>query len=435
MSGGLSHTSSSGFDSMIGLADCNNFYASCERVFDPSLIGRPVVVLSNNDGCFIARSNEAKAIGIPMGAPAFEYKELLEKHRVAVFSANFSLYGDMSRRVMATLNQFTPDMEVYSIDEAFLSLRGFERLDLEEYARKIAKTVVKNTGVPVSIGIAPSKTLAKIANKLAKRNPGSENVFVLSATDQIENALKKYPVEEIWGIGRSYGDLLSRHGIRTAFDLTRADRNWIKKNMSVVGLKLVEELRGFPRFKLETLPDPKKTICTSRSFGAPIKEYTPLEEAVSTFASRCAEKLRRQKTCAGMVLVFLHTNAFRTDLPQYARHIAVQLPVATNSSFEIVKYAAKGLKAIYQKGFDYKKAGVLVTEIVPDNSVQTGLFDSVPRERHDRIMNVMDSLNNKYGRDHVKIGSQGFGRKWKLRQEKLSPCYSTRLNDVVLIKV
>ena len=420
---------------MFALVDCNNFYASCERLFKPSLNGVPVVVLSNNDGCVIARSNEAKAIGIKMGAPAFEMEELMCKNKVAVFSSNYVLYGDLSRRVMSTLSQFAPDIEIYSIDEAFLHLNGFEMYDLNEYGKEIVYKTTKNTGIPISIGIAPTKTLAKIANKIAKKNPNMKGVFVLNDKTSIMEALEKFPVGDIWGIGFQHTKFLNKHNIFTALDFVNANKNWIKKNLSIMGLRTMEELQGNPRIEMETTPPDKKAICTSRSFGTMLSDYDSISEAVANFAATCSSKLRKQKSCAAMIMVFIHTNQFRKDLKQYAKNIVVSLPVASNSSMELIKYAEIGLKAIYRKGFLYKKAGVIVSDIIPENNLQTSLFDEVNREKQKKIMQAMDKLNSSMGKNTVRIAQQGYSRKWKLRQEKLSPSYTTNINDILIVKV
>lgn len=419
---------------MFALVDCNNFYASCERVFQPWLNGVPVVVLSNNDGCVIARSNEAKALGIKMGAPAFEIEELVRKNKVNVFSSNYVLYGDMSRRVMSILSQFTPEIEVYSIDEAFLNLNGFDIFDIEAYGRKIAYTTTKNTGIPVSVGIAPTKTLAKVANKIAKKNQDQKGVFVLNNKTAISKALAEFPVGDVWGIGRQYSKFLNKYSIFSALDFVNANKEWIRKNMSVVGLRTMEELQGYPRIDLETTPPDKKAICTSRSFGSMLSEYEPIAEAVANFAASCAAKLRKQKSCAAMLIVFIHTNQFRKDLKQYAQNILVSLPVASNSSMELIKYAEIGLKAIFKKGYLYKKAGVIVSDIIPEANIQTSLFDNVNRDNQKKVMQVIDKLNSKMGKDKVRIAQQGFSRKWKLRQEKLSPCYTTKMSDILIVK-
>jgi len=420
---------------MIGLVDCNNFYASCERVFNPSLIGKPVVVLSNNDGCVISRSNEAKAIGIKMGVPAFEIKKEIEKHQIKVFSSNYTLYGDMSQRVMTSLNQFASEIEIYSIDEAFLDFRGFKYFNLNEHGKQIVKTITKNTGIPISIGIAPTKTLAKIANKIAKKNPANRGVFVLNNEQKILQVIKQFPVDDIWGVGKHYAEFLKKHNINTAFDFTQMPKAWVQKHLTVVGVRMWNELQGNPQIKLELVTPPKKTICTSRSFGNMLTAYAPIEEAVANHVARCAEKLRNQNSCAQVLMVFLHTNQHRKDLPQYAKNIVINLPVASNSTIELIHYAKKGLQLIFKEGYRYKKAGIIVSEIIPENTVQQNLFDHTDRNKQAVIMQALDKINSKFGRDKVRIAAQGFDRKWKLRQEQLSPCYTTRLSDILTIGV
>lgn len=419
---------------MFALVDCNNFYASCERAFNPSLNGKPVVVLSNNDGCVIARSNEAKALGIKMGAPAFKIAGFLQANQVAVFSSNYVLYGDMSQRVMNTLGEFTPEIEIYSIDEAFLNLAGLP-VDLEEYARAIRRTVLKNTGIPVSVGIGPTKVLAKAANYYAKKIPENKGAFVLDSRAKIEESLKKLAVDEVWGIGRQYATLLASFNVKTAWDFLQMPDSWVQKRMTIVGLRIKKELEGISCLEMELMSPAKKAICTSRSFGESQTELEPIKEAVATFAARCAYKLRKQRTCAGVLMVFIHTNGFKKNEPQYAQNFACRLPVATNSSLELIKYALYLLQAIYREGYRYKKAGVLVTEIVPEDQSQGSLFDQVDREKHTAVMKTMDRINAKYGWNTLKIAAQGSGVKWKLRQERLSQCYTTRWNEILTVRV
>jgi DNA polymerase V len=419
---------------MFALVDCNNFYASCERVFNPALNNKPVVVLSNNDGCVIARSSEAKALGIKMGVPAFQIAEFLQKNGVAVHSSNYALYGDLSHRVMCTLGQFTPELEIYSIDEAFLNLGG-SSVDWAEYAQRIRKTVLKNIGIPVSVGIGPTKTLAKTANHYAKKIPENQGIFVLDSPAKINDALKLFDVDEIWGIGRQYSKLLKSLNIKTAWDFTQLADSWVKKRMTVVGLRVKKELEGISCLELELIPSAKKVICTSRSFGEAQTELELLREAVATYAARCAAKLRKQRSCAGMLMVFIHTNGFKADEPQYERNFVCKLPVATNSTIELIRYALFALEAIYKKGYRYKKAGVLVLDITPENQIQGSLFDGVDRDKHTAIMKALDDINSKFGRDALKIATQGSGEKWKLRQEKLSPCYTTNWKDIIKIRV
>ncbi len=417
---------------MIALIDCNNFYASCERVFDPRLNGKPVVILSNNDGCVIARSNEAKALGIAMGAPAFLMKELLEKQDVHVFSSNYALYGDMSNRVMQTIHELVPALEIYSIDEAFVDLRAMPYADLSELARTIRERVRQCTGIPVCVGIAPTKTLAKIANRYAKKNT-DQGVFVVPAGAMPTEILENTAVEDVWGIGRQYQKLLTGHGILTALDLARTNPHWIKKHLSIVGERLVRELNSQPCYELEDQPQAKKGICTSRSFGTPVTDYPILEEAVATFTARCAEKLRRQQSAAHLMHVFVFTNPHRPDQPQYYGNRVLQLPVASNSTMEMVAMAMRGLKIVFREGYTYKKAGIMVSGIVPEDEVQMDLFamDEKRRTLERKAMTALDQLNRRMGRDTVKVGKQGYNRSWHLRQERRSRRYTTRWEELL----
>lgn len=417
---------------MYGLIDCNNFYASCERVFNPLLNNKPVVVLSNNDGCVIARSAEAKALGIPMGEPAYKIKDLIETQKVHVFSSNYTLYGDMSQRVMSTIASFVPEMEIYSIDEAFINLSGFDLFNLQELGSKIVTTTSKNTGIPVSLGIAPTKTLAKAANRFAKKYRNYKNVCIIDTEEKREKALKILDIEDVWGIGRQYAKKLKYHSINTAWDFTQKSKSWVRREMGVVGERTWLELQGTPCIELEKQTT-KKSICTSRSFGERLTELPDIAEAVANFAATCGRKLRNQKTLANSLMVFIHTNLNATDSPKYYNQAVVHLPVPTSDSGELIFYAQGALKSIYKAGYRYKKAGVVITEIVPEFPQQGNLFDSRERTKHKKAMMVMDNLNNMYGNHKVKIASQGFGRKWKLKNEKLSPCYTTRLDQILNI--
>lgn len=420
---------------MFALVDCNNFYASCERAFNPSLNGRPVVVLSNNDGCVIARSNEAKLVGVKMGEPAFKIEPLLKKFNVVAFSSNYTLYGDMSQRVMNTLAEFSPEIEIYSIDEAFLDLTGFDNFNLEDYARKIKAVTTKNTGIPVSVGIASTKTLAKVANHFGKKRPEHKGIYVIDSDEKRVESLKQFEIGDVWGIGRQYSKLLLKYGIKTAYDYTQASEKWVKQNLSIVGVRTQKELLGIPCVQMDLSNPVKKEIRNARSFGTMQTELPVIAEAVSNFASRCAYKLRKQKTCANILIVFIHTNQHRHDLKQYASSRVMHLPTATNSTIEIVHYANIALKSIFKEGFMYKKAGVLVSGIVPELGLQTSLFDDVDREKHKNIMSSIDSLNHLYGKDKVRLAAQGNKKQWKLRQEKLSPSYTTNWNDIITVKV
>jgi len=419
---------------MFGLIDCNNFYASCERVFNPSLNGRPVVVLSNNDGCVIARSSEAKALGIPMGEPAYKLKALIEANQVVVFSSNYVLYGDMSHRVMTTVAQFAPDMEIYSIDEAFLLFDGFENINLKEYGEKIVRTTTRNTGIPVSLGVAPTKTLAKLANKFAKKYKDYKGVCVIDTDEKREKALKLTAVGDVWGIGRQYAKKLEYYSIHTAWDFTQRSKSWVRHTMGVVGERTWLELKGTPCVEMDRTTT-KKSICTSRSFGERLTELAPISEAVSNFAASCAEKLRKQHSLASVIMVFIQTNPNATNLPQHCKQVVLQLPVPANDTSELINFALRGLKSVFAEGYQFKKAGVIVSEIVPERPLQGDLFDVRDRDKFNRIMTVMDSLNASYGKQKVKIAAQGFDRKWKLKNERLSPCYTTKLADVLVVKV
>ncbi len=420
---------------MFALVDCNNFYASCERVFRPDLNGVPVVVLSNNDGCVIARSNEAKNIGIPMGAPAFEYKELFHKHQVNVFSANFALYGDMSNRVMNILSEFSPDIEIYSIDEAFLKLQGFDtHFNLLEYGEKIYNKVKKWSGIPISVGIAPTKSLSKLANRIAKKYPShTKGVYIIDNEEKKIKALKWLKVEDVWGIGRQHAKRLNAINVFTAYDFTQLSDEWVKKHMSIIGLRLKRDLQGIPTLDLETA-QAKKSIATTRTFETGYTSIEQISERISTFAFTCAEKLRAQHTCCRSLMVFIHTNGHRKDLPQYNRNIVLKLPFATNSGIELSKFATQALKHVFKEGYTYKKAGVIVQDIIPEDSTQTSLFENRD-ERHIPLMQAVDKINLLLGQQKVRLASQDPKRIWKMKQEKLSPRYTTDLNDIITIHV
>jgi len=419
---------------MYALIDCNNFFASCERLFQPKLRNKPIVVLSNNDGCVIARSNEAKKLGIPMGAAAFEYKEKFEKDNIHVFSSNYALYGDMSSRVMDLLSEFSPDIEVYSIDEAFLKFDGFEKyFDFNKYGEQIRYRVTKGTGIPISVGIATTKALSKVANKVAKKFPErTAGVYVIDTEAKRIKALKWLPVEDVWGIGFRHAKRLQLMGIKTAYDFTLLNEQWIRKNMSIVGLRLLKELQGTPCLELET-PSDKKSIACTRSFDKNYSDYELVKERVSTFAVTCAEKLRKQKSCCNAIMVFIHTNGHRKDLPQYSRSYALKLPFPSNSNIELAKFASFALKKIFRKGFAYKKAGVVAMDFTPEEIKQTTLFES-SNPQHKPLMEMVDNINNSIGRAKVKLASQDIDRTWKMRQEKLSPRYSTKISEAIKVK-
>ena len=418
---------------MFGLIDCNNFYVSCERVFQPNFNKKPVVVLSNNDGCVISRSNEAKKLKIPMGAPAFKYKKEFEKHNIKVFSSNYPLYGDMSRRVMSILEYYTPNIEIYSIDEAFLKFNNSKYFDIVEESYKMRKQINQWTGIPVSIGLAPTKSLAKIANKIAKKfNTKTLGVYALDNQEKTIKALKWTPVEDVWGIGRRQSKLLRSIGIKNAFEFTSLSDQWVKKNMSVVGLRLKKDLSGSPFIKLEEIRSKKKSIATTRSFESKLTLLTEIEERISTFATSCAEKLRKQNGYCTSLLVFLRSDPFKKD-GQYSNSLVVNLPYSTNSSLIISKQAVFALRKIFKPGIAYKKAGVLVLDIKPKENRQLNLFES-NIAGHDKLMKAIDNINYKYGGHQIKLGNQDLNRVWKMKQEKLSPKFTTLLNEIIKVK-
>lgn len=420
---------------MFALVDCNNFYASCERAFNPYWNGRPVVVLSNNDGCVIARSNEAKKIGIKMGVPAHQIRTEIEQYNIGVFSSNYTLYGDMSNRVMSMLSSYSPNVEIYSIDECFLDFSGFGLYDLKTYGEGIVQSVTKGTGIPVSMGIALTKTLAKVANKFAKKHKGYKGVCIIDTEEKRIEALKRTEISDVWGIGHRHAKRLEQYGVYSAYDFAQMPKAWVRQQMTVVGERTWKELNGEPCIDMEQIAPAKKQICTSRAFGQTIADIEGLKEAVSSFASICAGKLRKQKSCAQSLMVFIHTNNFREDLPQYFKNCVIKLPVPTNSTPEIVHYAIAALLNIYRKGYYFKKAGVILMDIVPDNAIQQNIFDVVDREKHKKLMEVVDRLNNGFSRNNLFLAVQDGRRKWKLKQELLSPCYTTKLNDIIKIKL
>ena len=415
---------------MIGLADCNNFYASCERVFNPQIKGKPIVVLSNNDGCVIARSNEAKALNIKMGEPAFKIKSLFKKHKVHVFSTNFALYGDLSERVMNTLKSEISRVEIYSIDEAFLD---FSDLCSFDRALSIRKKVKKWTGIPISIGIAPTKTLAKVASHIAKKST-KEGVFILRKSD-IVRYLKYLPIEDVWGIGRKNAFKLKQYGVYTALDFRNLNTDWLRKNFSINGVRLQKELRGEICYELEFKKNKKKNICTARSFGKETNDYNIIRQAVSNFANTCAIKLRKEAGCCYKVSVFLMTNRYKPNALQHYPYITLNFQTPTSDSFEIVSKANIALKNIYRDKCIYKKAGVIVQNIVSAKEVQTSLFDTINRKKRNKLMCSIDKINMLMGRDKIRLAAQGFDRKWKLQQEKLSPCYTTRFSDILSVNI
>ena len=427
---------------MYGLVDCNNFYVSCERAFNPALNGKPIVVLSNNDGCAIARSNESKALGLKMGTPYFQLQEQIDQHGVQVFSSNYTLYGDMSSRVMAALGRFVEEVEVYSIDEAFMNLTGYERVysDLTEFARTLRQTIDQWTRIPVSVGIAPTKTLCKVANYYAKREAQHGGVLLLDSQEKIQSVLADYDVADLWGIGWRYAGMLKRNGIRTAAQFAALPDDWINSKLTVNGLRLAYELRGKPCKLLELDAQPKKAICSAPSFGKLIPDLKTISEALATHLSRAAEKLRKQHCKAGTLTVFLHTNRFRRTpgngqpAKQYYGSRTVELPHAASNTTELVGYALAALKEVFRFGYEYQKVGVILTNLVPDAHLQRNLFIGDPDTRMAKLSGIMDTLNHRYGRGKIRLAGAGFDSSWHHKRQFLSPCYTTNWKDILKAK-
>ena len=421
---------------MYALVDCNNFYASCERLFQPHLIGRPVVVLSNNDGCVIARSDEAKDLGVVMGTPAYMFDDFFKKHNVAVYSSNYTLYGDMSNRVMTILASFVPQLELYSIDEAFLDMSQMAYTDLLALGLQIRNTVMQHTGIPVTVGIAPTRALAKMANRYAKKKYKALGVFYAANNKLLEDMLEFTEVEGIWGIGRQHALLLRNKKVCTAKEFTLLPAKWVRQNMSVVGLRLWNELRGTPSFEWEFTPKAKKNICTSRSLGKLTNNYGILTEAISNHAAVCALKLRNQNSVCKKVQVFIATNPHKTQHNQYSHSITLECATPTQLTGEIIGYALKGLEIIFQKEkYLYMKCGVLLLDVVPADAIQASMFDSADRQQDKKALLAMDAINAVMGKDMVRMAVQRFDKRYKLRAEHLSKRYTTRIDEILNIQI
>ena len=415
----------------IALVDCNNFYVSCERVFRPDLRNVPVVVLSNNDGCAVSRSNEAKALGIKMGQPWFQCKELAEEHGILALSSNYALYADMSNRVMSILGSYAPRQEVYSIDESFLDLTGVPKL--RELSYEMRERVLRWTGIPVCVGIGPTKTLAKLANYVAKKHPRSKGVFNyndLSDAQQIK-LLSQIEVGEVWGIGRRISKRLTEHGISTVQDLRVAHTGTLRVEFGVVVEKTQRELQGVQCIDLEDVTPAKKQIISSRSFGQAVKDVSVLKDAMSTFVANACAKLRAQNSHAAMIQVFLYTDRFRQDKPQYAPSMSVPLPLPTNDSLVMNRWADQLVGRMFKPEYEYKKAGVMLSEITPVGQYQTDWLE--PAQSTDtKLMDTLDGLNKRFGRGTVKVSTEGAYRSWQMKQERKSPNYTTQWESLPL---
>ena len=421
---------------MIALVDCNNFYVSCERVFAPHLKKRPVVVLSNNDGCVIARSEEAKALGVKMGAPFFQIDYLIEKENLKVFSSNYTLYGDMSARVMEALSMFSPETETYSIDEAFLKFEieaadKISNQSLIEKGQDIRRKIYKWLGLPVSIGIAPNKTLAKIANRIAKKS--NLGVFELSDEKRQAEVLADTPINDIWGIGYNSARKLKALGITNALQLKNLDRRWARKLLSVVGTRIVEELNGKVCLPLELVPPAKKSITCSRSFGCSVESLEHLNEALDSYLVKAGEKMRQQNLAANAVTVFLATNRF-AKTAQYSNSLTIELANATNSTRELRDWTRKALKQIYKPNFYYKKVGVILLGLQPERSETIRLYNEPMYQKDKRLMEALDKISNKFGRETIRFGVQKNKECWQMKAEMKSKKYTTSLKEVLCVK-
>lgn len=419
---------------MYALADCNNFFASCERVFRPELNGKPVIVLSNNDGCAIARSNEAKALGIKMGDPYFKIKPIIERNNVAVFSSNFALYGDMSARVQEVLRSFAPAIEVYSIDEAFLDLTGVEA-DFNALAKTISRECRRLTAIPVSVGISPTKTLAKIASKLCKKYPKLQGGCYMWRPQDIEKVLRTFPVEDVWGIGRRSVKKLAEMGVKTAWDYTQLQETTVRKIFNLPGFRTWKELRGIPCVEFEDMIEPKQSICISRSFAHEVTTVEEFTEQVATFASRATEKLRAQNTLATEMAVFAMTNRFKEALPQTSGGLYTVFPDGAADYRTIVTAAVKTARNLFRPGFGYKKAGVVFTKIIPAEGASASLWaDESKLLRDEKLSKAMDSIHRNFGKESLLFGIQGDGR-FHMAQEHRSPHYTTLWADIPTVTV
>ena len=417
---------------MYSLIDCNNFYASCERVFNPSLNDKPIVVLSNNDGCVIARSNEAKQLGIPMGAPAFQYQSVFRTHGVKVFSANFHLYGDMSRRVMNILSNYSPTTEIYSIDECFLSLHGMP-IDHYKYGLDMVEKVAKWTGIPICVGTAPTKALAKAANRIAKKFPETaKGCHVIDTEEKRIKALKWLPIEDVWGIGRQNAKKLYAQGIKKAIQFTELPESWVLRNMTIVGLRLQKDLKGIPTIEMEPV-EKKQSISTTRTFDRDYDTFEEVKERIVTFTTLSAEKLRSQNSLCNTMSLFVETNRFKETETYYYKSIQMKLPFSTSSTLELVAFAVMGLKHIFRNNLHYKKAGITLSHFVDANCHQPSLFfNSNPK--HKDLMRVIDNINDTHKSNVVRLA--GMDKKsFKMKQEHLSPAYTTNIKDVIEVVI
>ncbi len=415
----------------IALIDCNSFYVSCERLFKPKLLNKPVVVLSNNDGCVISRSNEAKALGIKMGEPFFKVKDLVSKHKVFVFSSNYALYGDLSRRVMKILKTFSPNVEIYSIDEAFLDLSFVEENKTEELAKEIRNRILKWTGIPTSVGVSNTKTLSKVANHIAKKN--NTGVMYLDPKYSDEY-LKKFEIQDVWGVGKQLTKFFIKNNILTAFDLKNVSNTWIKKSTNVLSAKTVMELRGVPCIDLLPHSEKRKSCCVSRSFGRKVSNLEELKEAITAHSLNATEKIRTDEQITRSITVFIRTSPFNKDKRYYSNSHTIELPIDTNNSLEIVKYALEALDKIYKPGYLYQKAGIILSKLKDADKFERNLLTPIIEKDLKKLMNAIDLTNTKYGRYSISLAQAGINKSWKMRRQHSSKIDTASFYDLPTIR-
>ncbi len=416
----------------IALVDCNSFYVSCERLFNPKIRKKPVVVLSNNDGCIISRSNEAKALGIKMGEPYFKAKEIILKNNVQVFSSNYSLYGDLSRRVMRTLKRFNVDIEIYSIDEAFLDMTNFSDKEVEEVGKEIRSTILQWTGIPTSIGIAQTKTLSKIANHIAKKK--KTGVTSLIGLENIDPILEKVEINDVWGVGRQLTKFYNKNGIYNAKQLKNKSNTWIKKNSNVLGSRTAMELRGVPCINLEKTPSKRKSCVVSRSFGKRVEKLQEMKEAVANYSLNASEKIRSESLNAKSITIFIRTSPFQSRFGYYSNSKTIDFPIATDNSIEIVKTAIEGLESIFKNGYRYQKAGIILTGLSNSNEGEN-LFSSEKDKKIGNLMRSIDKTNYRYGRATLSLASAGIQKRWNMKREYSSKIDTADFYSLPKIKI
>ena len=415
----------------IALIDCNSFYVSCERLFNPKIMNKPVVVLSNNDGCVISRSTEAKKIGIKMGEPYFKVKELVKKNNVNIFSSNYALYGDLSRRVMKTLKSFSDKIEIYSIDEAFIDLSHIQEKEIESYGKEIRERILRWTGIPTSVGISNTKTLSKVANHIAKKDKSG----VIYLKENMDEYLKNFYISDIWGVGKQLSKLYIKNGIDTAYKLKNISNSWVKKSTNVSGAKTVMELRGIPCINLETHETKRKSCCVSRSFGKKVESLEKLEESVTTHCLNAAEKIRHDNQITRSITVHIRTSPFDKNRKYYSNSITIDLPVATSDSLELVKAAINGLKRIYRYGYFYQKSGITFSKLTESSENEFNLLAPIMENKSQTLMKAIDFTNAKYGRNAISIAKAGINSSWKMKREHFSKIDTASFDSLPKISV